>query len=167
MSPHQIIAVAVRLFAVWLTIYVGNIALSFYLQPASSEIHFGTWIWLLALGAAAVIILALWFFPLTVAHRLLSNPVSTPARQATPDTWLFLGCVVIGLWALSYALPALVSDCAAIYAYGSDYFGLGRGWVRVLYHLLEVAFAAWLIVGTAGFRRLVWWGRTAGISKSL
>lgn len=52
MSPHRISAVAVRLFAVWLTIYVGTSSLSFFNQPATSESYVGTWKRLLALGAA-------------------------------------------------------------------------------------------------------------------
>ena len=167
MSPHQTIAVAVRLFAVWLALYVGSTSLSFFAQPGGSDTHVANWVLLLALGVAGAVILALWLFPLTIARKLLTPPAAPPAAAASPDTWLLLGCVLIGLWTLSHALPALVADGVASYFYGSDYIKSGPGLARIIYRLLELAFAAWLVLGASGIRRIFWWARNAGISRSL
>jgi len=87
MSPHQIIAVAVRLSQ----------------GEADSILVF-------VVGAAIVALfaLALWKFPLTVVRKLLSSIPQKPEPQQRPDSWLAMGSALIGLWLLSSTVPSLI-----------------------------------------------------------
>jgi hypothetical protein len=86
MSPHQAIAVAVRIFAVWLAIYVVRTIPAFFIEGRgdTSGLVTAAIVGLLTLGIA----LLLWAFPLITARKLLSSPVAGAASSATPDTWL-------------------------------------------------------------------------------
>ena len=67
---------------------------------------------------------------------------------------------------LTTALPSLVLDSYAL-AYvdaTSDNTELKRS---VLYYMVEMAIALWLVFGAKGFRRLFWWARQAGYKKGL
>ena len=79
MSPHQIIAVAARLFAVWLIIHLpGQIYAFFdsYLKLHDTNLrYFAAGIGLVELA----LILVLWLFPYTIAH-----PAQILTRRATP-----------------------------------------------------------------------------------
>ena len=157
MSPHQIIAVAARLFAVWLAIHLpGQVYEVLFAEPSARL--FVVCIFIIEVVA----MLALWFSPHTIARRLLS--VSTPETPApsSADTWLRMGCALIGLWVLATSFPKLIVDAFGMYFIKDDDPSLQRA---VLYYLAEVAIAVWLILGGSGFREVFWWARNAGVSK--
>jgi len=110
--------------------------------------------------------LLLWIFPLTTAKKLLAPPVAEPAPAASPDTWLAMGCALIGLWLLATAIPVVVRDALYFYSSASEYddFPGFRRWL--IYRLVEILVAVWLIVGTKGFVKVFQWSRGAGINKS-
>jgi hypothetical protein len=117
-------------------------------------------------AVTAVVCLGLWFFPRSVAGKLLPEPAGHAPAVSSPDTWLAMGCALIGLWMLTYAVPALARD-AVVLQLATDYYqdtSQTRSWV--FYNLLEVVIAFWLVFGAAGFRRLFWWARSAGIGGS-
>jgi len=155
MSPHQIIAVAVRLFAVWLVLSGTGTALSIYFAgdlPLALTIA----------AVAAILVLALWLFPQTIARKLLSSPVSESAATATPDLWLTMGCSLIGLWLLSSALPAVISNIFVLHFKSSALDDSTRAYVGLARYLLEIVIALWLILGAKGFRKVYWWAQNAG-----
>ena len=157
MSPHQIIALATRLFAVWLAIHLpGQVYEVLFAEPSARL--FVVCIFIIEVVA----MLALWFSPHTIARRLLS--VSTPETPApsSADTWLRMGCALIGLWVLATSFPKLIVDAFGMYFIKDDDPSLQRA---VLYYLAEVAIAVWLILGGSGFREVFWWARNAGVSK--
>src|SRR5258708_38928424 len=97
MSRHQPIAVGVRLFAVWLVVYTARAAMSFYAG--------GNWQFALAIAVlAAILVGVLWYFPKTIAHKMLSSPTSK-APTASSDTYLSVGSALIRLELLSETLP--------------------------------------------------------------
>ena len=162
MSPHQIIAVAVRLFAVWLALEALQAAVAFLIPPGDlppTAIAAA----ILFVPVAALIVALLWRFPQTIARKLLSSSAAEPASTASPDSWMAMGCALIGLWIISYALPALIRDTLIWSLYTSNSGGLPR---ELLIRLLDLAarvfIALWLIFGANGFRRLFWWARNAG-----
>jgi hypothetical protein len=108
MSPHQAIAVALRLFAVWLAIYVARDMMALYLEGNKQHDPHSLWIAITMLVLAAAFVLVLWFFPRSIARTLLSTNVPDAPQPSPPDLWLAMGCALIGLWLLTSALPALV-----------------------------------------------------------
>jgi hypothetical protein len=161
MSPHQTIAVAVRLFAVWLVIYVARDMLALYLEGNKQHDPHSFWIatFVSVLGAAFCLIL--WLFPRSVARTLLSNNSRDTPSTSSPDLWLGMGCALIGLWLLTSAVPALIRNSWILLLYRSD-ADTSSLRLSYLYYVPEVLIAIWLILGAKGFRKVFWSVRNAG-----
>ena len=162
MSPHQAIAVAVRLFAVWLFISVITGFLALYSQGepfASRSLPFAA----AASGITGLVALALWLFPQSVARRLLRPSDAAAGRPASPDTWLAVGCALIGLFVLSSALPATFRDLLILDISRDTTDDTSFVKHALLYEVLRVGVAVWLILGAVGFRRIFYWARSAGV----
>jgi hypothetical protein len=161
-SPYQIIAVALRLFAVWLGIDVLRTVPSFYFARQGDAPGF--WYAMFFFALTAVAVLVLWFFPRTVAARLLSAKNAQPEPPVAADTWLAMGCALIGLWLLTSAVPHLVFDVFVLS--GSDSAtdtSQVKEWMSL--YVAETLIALWLILGGRGFRSLFWWAQSAGYRK--
>lgn len=162
MLPHQVAAVAIRLFAIWLGITALRMLPSLLIVGKGKTPGYVYGLFFFAL--TAVISLLLWFFPSLVVGRVASRPLENDT-PASSDTWLAMGCALLGLWMLTYAVPALVRDTFVLQSAESDYSDTSNIKSWVLYNLVEVAIALWLIFGARGFRRLFWWARSAGLRK--
>lgn len=108
MAPYQAVAVAVRVFAAWLGIYVLRTAASFVFTPSREVPGFGVAATIVAL--TGVLVALLWFFPGSIARKILSAENATADSLASPDLWLSMGCALLGLWMLISAVPSLVLD---------------------------------------------------------
>jgi hypothetical protein len=163
MSRHQAVAVAVRIFAAWLAVTVLRNLASFAFFKQSDMPGYGLAVAVLAL--AALLVATLWFFPGTIARKLLSPDNAKPETSASPDLWLAMGCALLGLWLLKSALPTLVFDTYALIhlSYGDDRGNIPQS---VVYYVVEVVIGLWLVFGAKGFRRLFWWARNAGYKKA-
>ena len=159
MSPHQTVAVAVRVFAVWFAIYVMREASAFYFQGRVQRDPYALLIVLGILMLAVPFIALLWFFPRSIAQGLLPGAGAEPQPQASADTWLAMGCGLIGLWLLTSALPALIRNLSILYLYRSADTDTTNLRIGLLYYSAELVVAAWLICGANGFRRIFWWAR--------
>jgi hypothetical protein len=109
-SREDFVAIASRLFAIFLLITAIRLGTT---TVAASSSFSSDWNWALFLAATSLPIVAisalLWFFPLTVARKLL--PVMRePRPPADPGslTALELALTVIGFWVLSTALTDAV-----------------------------------------------------------
>jgi hypothetical protein len=160
MSREDVIAVAVRIFAIFLLVSVvrtlpGAIALIDQVEPKPS---------LALVALVSVLGLALcawlWFFPLTVARKLL--PAMREPRSETAmdgSVALTVGLTLLGIWVLSHALPDAI--------YWVTLFLLSRridaghiDWqndqiANILATAGQLALALWLIFGSAGIKRLI------------
>ena len=164
MSPHQIIAVMVRLFAVWVTVHLPGQLYSFYFQgtkfdqPQTGLITIGILIVVVAL------VLGLWFFPLSIARRLLGSSPLENTPPASSNTWLATGCALIGLYLLTEYLPSLVRDVVVFSSterLTGDFSELKSS---IAYFVCMVAIALWLIIGATGFAKALRWARYAGLA---
>jgi multisubunit Na+/H+ antiporter MnhB subunit len=163
-TPHQIVAVALRLFAVWLGLQALTTVPSFFTLNGFHSPNYGWVTFMLAI--TAVVIFALWVFPLTIAGKLIPRPERQAQPSATPDVWLAIGCTLLGLWTLTTAIPRLVYDYVAWNAMSSyDDRSQLQHWV--VYHLVELAIAVWLILGAKGVRKVFWWAQNVAIRKDL
>ena len=166
MSPHQVVAVAVRLFAVWLAIYLIRTT-PIYLLSFGGHYTLGFVLASAALTAIGFLIAAaLWFFPLTIATRILPLAATTPAPAQPPEVWLSLGCFLIGLWMFATSVAGLIQNTFSLYyvdrSYGVEIpTEIKRG---IFHEVLNVAVAVWLILGARGVRRLFTWAQNAGLN---
>jgi hypothetical protein len=166
-SPHQAVAVAVRLFAVWLATYLLRTT-PFYVFGFGGHENSGLVLASVIVTALGfVITAALWFFPLTIARKILPIGAAAPAPAQPPDIWLSMGCSLIGLWMLASSLSGLLQNGLALYyvdrSYGVEIpTEIKHGMV---YALLNVVVAVWLILGARGFGRVFRWAQNAGLNR--
>jgi len=163
MSPHQTIAVAVRLFAVWLVIYLIPGVVGFYVQFDKQNDPYKLVTAVAVTSVAAVLVLALWFFPQSIARRLLAPSSTDSAAPASPDMWLAMGCALIGLWMLATSLPALIYNALILHFAQDTSQDTSQIKHTLLYDFARIVIAAWFMFGAKGFRRIFWWARYAGL----
>ncbi len=163
MSPHQIIAVGVRIFAVWLVVYVVWDLPVMYINLTGADYSDERLVILATVVLILLLAIGLWRFPLTIARKLASSSAPEPATMRSPDLWLAMGCALMGLFLLSLALPPLVQD---LMLYREGFFnGASELKVRLAYDLPRAVIGLWLILGARGFRKLFWWAQNAGRSQ--
>lgn len=164
MTPHQTLAVGVRLFAIWLVLYVlpGTYSAMLGVESGSPDIFR-----LAAVGIVPLVIAALlWFSPLTVAQKLLSNAAETPAPALSPEAWLPVGCTLIGVWLLASALPHIIQDTITLFSGGVAIASIDGFWPWFAYSVAEVIVALWLILSNHGIVRLFRWARSHGTGRT-
>jgi hypothetical protein len=165
MSPQQVAALVIRLFSICLGIYVLRMIPSIAFAAQGSP---GLAYELFLFVVTGVVAVSLWFFPGTIAAEILSSgKVGVPAASASLDAWFAMGCALLGLWVLTYAVPALIRDAYVLNA-ASDTFDnttTVKSWM--LYNSIEVIVGIWLVLGARGIRKLFWWARDAGTRKAL
>jgi hypothetical protein len=165
MSPHQAVAVAVRLFAIWLAIYSARNAPGFYFQAAKYNDDAAV---LFASGAVAIIllvILVMLFFPQLFAKGLLARQTDPPAGPSSPERWFDVGRSLIGLWILTDAVPGLIRYLIVAYLTKRDpaIIPLTPDWhAGAIYYVIELIIGVWLLLGGAGLKGLIIRTRYAG-----
>jgi len=162
MTPLQTLAVVVRLFSVWLVVSTGREIFAFYVSGIAHGSNDGGLIALCSFALVSVLAVALWFFPKSVARKLISPSDQEPKAPASPDSWLSVGCALIGVWLLAGALPALVRRLLIIhFADGMEDDASDKA-VWMFYYLSQIAISLWLIFGAEGLRNILRWARDAG-----
>ena len=157
MSPTQAVALAVRLFAIWLAIYWARWVPYLYAQVRDSENVVESAGDIVSMVLALFFVLFLWFFPRTVARTLLPKNDPTPITTASPATWFAVGCALLGLWVLSEAIPGVLRNVYVL-IYAQRNGASAPGWdAGLAYRLVELAIGFWLLLGAAGVRKLLWW----------
>ena len=158
MSPIQIVALAVRLFAVWVALYWARWMPYSFAQARASDGGMVMFAVLAVVGVLAV--LGMWFFPRTIARSILPATEASPGPIAVPTTWLAVGCVLLGLWVLTAAVPALAQNVFLLFYAKRENASLPEGWgAGMVYIVVEFAVAAWLLLGSVGLRKLFRWVR--------
>jgi hypothetical protein len=160
MSREDFVAVAVRLFVVWLVLSMFQQIL--YAAPAfieqgwdSANIAYG-----LFLLFGLLVGVFLWVFPLTAARKLLPTMSEPRSEQVIgAPVALSLGLTLLGLWLLAnalidggYWLTVLLlfhRDATGMLSLGHDQIAGMVGTV------LELVVGLWLVFGNAGLRRLI------------
>jgi hypothetical protein len=167
MTNRQFVALGVRLFCIWLAIYILRYAPAYWLLNGqqSSAAHDAAPLIIGTLVLVAIVI-ALWLFPLTVARKLLPRsaldlPTSLPTREQIEQA----GFCLLGLWLLTQAIPSLVFEGMVFYLYtrpGSELGLRPQEYAALARALVELALAVWLLFGAKGLLGIVRWARTAG-----
>ena len=165
MAPYQIVAVAVRLFAIWLAVYAVRTAPAFLFELRRFDDEVGLAI---SLGVAALVlavVFLLWFFPRSVARALVPGIATSEPVASSPNDWFTVGCSLIGLWLLTATIPGLVNYLTIIYLIQHMPGEVGLDASR---HANAISFAValciglWLLFGARGLNGLLLWARRAG-----
>lgn len=109
-SPHQTLAIALRLFALWLGVYILRALATLLIGKPIDEERIWVGIGIALVGA--IIVLALWLFPRTMAGTLLSRPVAE--REPDGPTGLVScdGLRAIGFVDAEFRPSGVHSGCA-------------------------------------------------------
>ena len=109
MSPQQVIAVSVRLFAIWLFVYfILNLASIYITVEQYDDIDsLQPLFW--SIGVTPLISGLLWFFPLFISKKILPPFTTDIATTPVFEDWFSVGCSLIGVWLLVISIPALSS----------------------------------------------------------
>ena len=104
-----------------------------------------------------LIAIGLWFFPLTVASKLISGKTTTEYPAISLDQIQSVGASLLGLWVLSSAVPNLGYYAIAIFATGAT---VESGAFATIVRLtIEVVIGLWLLFGARGIFGIVQWSR--------
>lgn len=161
MTPKQIVALAVRLFAIFLIYVVTQsipVTVQYYFNGRPDEHHI-----LLSrcLGYAWKILLAIfcWNFPHVVAGKILPDiRDGAPPTPALAETWFRVGCSLMGVYFLITAFASTAED-AFLYLKGAWSQDMIYGYM-VRNAVLLVA-GCWLLLGNKGLVGLVRYLREA------
>ena len=162
MSPHQTLAVAVRLFAIWLAIYWVRFVPGFYFEGLRQDDSSALAIALVTSVFAILCLLVLWFFPRMIARGLLPSPTAEPAPTASPDVWFSVGSTLLGLFVMTTAVPALLRNLAVLFLTRSGEMDTSNLKYALFYYSVEFVIGLWLILGAKGIKNLIVWARNAG-----
>jgi hypothetical protein len=164
MTPHQSLAIAVRLFAIWFALYVARESLAFYAASREQDDPYSAAIVSIVIVVAVSFLIVLWFFPKTIARGILPLSADTPAKSSSPETWIAAGSSLIGLWLVASAVPALLRNGLVMFLFRSESLALDKSGLvsGLLYYAIQCAVGVALIVGANGVRKFISWARYAG-----
>jgi len=165
LSREEVIAIASKLAGVFFAVLATKSAVE--TVPMLDFEYPYTWLLLSVVVAIPLFaFLVLWFFPLTVARKLLpvmKKPGTPISKEGT--SLIGIGCTLLGIWLFMSAL----SDSAywtvrTIIIYQQDYeFSLPPGAIAaIVATVVELGTAIWLICGYDGILRTIKKLRTAG-----
>jgi hypothetical protein len=155
MTPQQLLGVGVRLFAVWLALtsvaYFTSIPTALNSTPGVS----GAAVAYVIGGAYLFGALALWFFPMVVAHTVLPRTKFENRLSLNAHELARVGSSLIGLWLFAKALPSLVWFVLRSFLFmeaGSSFSSLsGEAKLDLAVAVFELVFAAFLIAKSGVF----------------
>src|SRR6266581_7487247 len=159
MTPHQALALAVRLFAVWYALVIARELVAFFVSWRPQDDLQTVAIVIGASVFSAFILVILWFFPRSIARGLLPLSSDTPAQPSSQALWFTLGTTLIGLWVVASAIPPILRNLTVMYLFRSERMDMSDLRSGLLYYFIELLVGLCLVLGAAGIRRFIWWAR--------
>lgn len=156
MSREDFVAVAVRLFAVFLVLLAVRTTGSI-IQTVSVDSSWGTAPFILSFTTLPTLVVAalLWYFPLSVSRKLL--PVTReplPALSSEARTLEEVGITLIGIWLVAVALSDLfywIIFFVAVGQISQPAFELSADQkTSAIVTALELGIGLWLVLGVKG-----------------
>jgi hypothetical protein len=161
LTREDVIAVASRLFAVYLVVLsVQSIALSVgTLFGRVWETYWIVLMWLLY-AATLLIVGLLWFFPLSIARKLLPVARDTSGTPLGETNDLqSIAFSVLGAWVLATALSD-VASWLVFFLYiertRTDYSVSAENTAGIASTVVQFAIGIYLLIGSRGFARLLY-----------
>jgi hypothetical protein len=165
MSPHQALALGVRLFAIWFALVTVREVIGFLGTQSGwdspDELLFLIGGSVLTLG----IVLVLWHFPRSIARGLLPISSEEAPQTSSYEMWFTLGTALIGLWFVASAIVPILRNLSVMYVLqpeltNAENLRLLR--VGLFFYLGELLLGLCLLFGATGIRKLIWRIRYAG-----
>jgi len=168
MNPNQLIALAVKLFAIWLFLYTIRqlVTITYVFQTSGFDLP--QLMFVLFCILMLTITVFMWFFPFSVSKKLSTFPAEFVEEQAwTSDEVYGVGFVLIGILLLFFAFSDAVYWVYHViwfYDQGGSSQGLGLEAKSAIFAtLMELVFAIGLILGSKGLTKLIYRIRYGGL----
>lgn len=158
MSKIQIIALIIRLFAIFLFVSIirNDVPRLFLLlnQPEAGSLYIAYPILFIILTTVAV----LWFFPLSIAKKLLPNEDTSSKIYWENDSLLSIGFVLMGI----FLIYKVISDLT--YWFFIMLYSIGNGpqielratdKISIYVTIVELILSLFLIFGSRGISNLI------------
>lgn len=172
MTNKQCVALGVRLFCVWLAIYILRDvpALWMFSHDAMHDSSAATGI-IIYVAILIAILVALWLFPLTITRNLLPHSAQEQAATLAPiEQMQRVGFCLLGLWLLTQAIPGLAFEAVLFHEYAAPGTTLElrpQDYATLAQRLAELALAIWLLFGARGLLGAIRKARIAGSSGNV
>jgi hypothetical protein len=164
-SNAQIVALGVRLFSIWVVLYLfGHTpGLWTFVKQGNSQ-DAGAALVIAVVVILLLVAIGLWLFPLAVARKLLPNPTLDQPTALPVEQLERAGFCLLGLWMLTEAVPGLVHQ-AALFVISDPQGPLvldENAYPYVAHNTAELLIGVWLLLGARGLLGVLRWARTAG-----
>jgi hypothetical protein len=169
MTNAQIVALGVRLFAIWLAFYLlRHVPAMWVFGNQQPDSGFNATVVVVSV-VLVLLTIALWMFPLAVARKLLptatlDQPTPLPVEQLERA-----GFCLLGLWVLTEAVPRLIY-AAVMFFYSrrpDPSVDLGPSYYAdLIYSAVTLILGVWLLLGAKGLLGVLRWARSAGSGSS-
>lgn len=168
MTNAQIVALGVRLFSIWLVLYLFGHAPGLWTFVEHGKSGGGAGFVVAVCAVLVLAAVALWIFPLAVARKLmpkatLDQPTPLPVEQVQRA-----GFCLLGLWVLTEAIPDLIyyATAFAVSTSPSALMSFDKNtYANVAHTIVEFLLGVWLLLGARGLVGLLRWARTAGTGE--
>jgi len=138
MTPHQLVGLFARLFAIWLLVSgIQVIGAGISLRDSVGYGAGAAFVISIILCAIALIV---WRYPLVIAQKLIPAAPDGISDSISAAETATVACIVLGLWTLvARFLPALIRDLEIIAVYRANYQPLQSLVSRDVLRLIESA----------------------------
>ncbi len=169
MTNAQVVALGVRLFCIWLAVYVLRYAPAFWaVNTSEMPGPKGASAVIVVTAILVAVIIALWLFPLAVARALLPRATLDHPTPLPIDQLQSAGFCLLGLWLLTGAIPEMVYEAAMVFYSTRPNAAVElrpQNYAAMAQTAVEFGLGLWLLFGAKGLLSLVRWARTAGTGE--
>jgi hypothetical protein len=169
MGNAGIVALGVRLFCIWLAVYLLRQMPGLWMLTTDNipdrKAAIGVAILTVLL---ALLVVVLWRFPLLVARKVFPLALSDDSAPLTLDQAQRVGFCLLGLWLLTEAIPRAVYAAIMIYYSTRPNAAVElqpQNYAAMAQTFAELCLGLWLLFGASGLVGLLRWARTAGIPE--
>ena len=166
MTPHQALALGVRLFAVWYALLLFRELLAFLVSWRPPDDPSALVLVITGLVVSAGVLVLLWRFPKSIARGLLPQAAEAPAPSSSYEMWFTLGAALIGLWFVASAIAPILRNLSILLVFRPELAStedLRSLKVGIFYYSGELILGLCLLFGATGIRKLVWRIRNAAL----
>lgn len=166
MQREHLVAVAIRVFAIFVVVYTLRFGANLVPLIGDSEPVRASWTFFAFFAVPPLLAAALlWLFPLSLARALLPKVTATETKTAWGiDDVQVVALSVLGVWVLATALPDVFHWI--VYGYLMNKYQLGElspeNMGNVWATAIELVIGFWLVFGAKGISGIISIARTAG-----
>jgi len=164
-TPHETLALGVRLFAVWYALVIVREVLGFLTMSRPPLDPDALVVVIVGSIVSAILLLILWFFPKSIARGLLPHSTDAPTQTLSYQMWFTLGTALLGLWFVASSITPILRNLSVMYVFRPELINsedVRSLRVGLLYYAVELVLGLCLLSGATGIRKLIWRIRNAG-----